>query len=109
MSFASTMNAIMLNNRKLRLNRKKLFDKDITTINEKEKIPKPNNTKHLSKSELETVREVIKEETRIRNLRLITLAIILVILVGIVSFLFFFYIDPDKINFFKRVEMFFSN
>ena len=109
MSFASTMNAILRNNRNLRTQRNKFFDKYTTKVTVKDKVKKQKIEKHLSEYELEIIREEIKEDNRVSNLRQLTLAIILFVVVGGIILFILFYLDPDKINIFKRVEMFFSN
>lgn len=94
------------NNNMLRSNRDKLFDKDRMSIGEKSTPVKPY--KRLTKAELKEVREELKEKRREVVLIQATVLILLLLVVGIAIYLFLFHLDPDKVNIFKRIELYFD-
>ena len=112
MSWGGTVAAMITslkNNNMLRIRRYKLFDKDRRELKTGIRIRKPKPYKHLSKAELKEVREELKEERKRVVLIQITIIIALLLVVGIAFYLFLFHLDPDKVNIFKRIEMYFGD
>ncbi len=94
MSAGGTLAAMYIslkNNKSLRLQRKKYFDKDRCGV--KSDIDKPKPYKHLTDSELADVRDELREKNKVENLKKVSALIIALVLTAILIYITVTYFD----------------
>ncbi len=96
MSAGGTLAAMYIslkNNKNLRLQRKKYFDKDRRDVDSELDGKKPKPYKHLTEKELAEVRIEISEKNNVENLKKISALIIALILTAILIYVVITYFD----------------
>lgn len=89
----AAMYASLKNNKNLRLQRKKYFDKDRREVESQLDGKKPKPYKHLTETELSEVRAELREKKKVDNLKKVSSLIIALLLTTILVYIIVTYFD----------------